>query len=1052
MRLPTTLVFLAALVAGCGSPPAEQRPAPVAAPAALTTTAPPAVTAVVASPAPQPAARTVAHLAASRPMYVDSLLPGPGRAAGAALAGLTLNEGGVAWLATAGVVLTDAGATTSAPGGAHQVIPVVAGTIRIQADVRAAGSGFTGIALGHGDLSGNFWANNELILLVRAGGYALQAGKRNLIPRADPALLHTDTANHLELVVDTVARTVTAQLNGTTVLAAAALPAEVKTDNLSAAGFRYNEPITAGKPLVSNPLVSAWHAEVSSSATTGLVPVDHAMCFVEPGQQSSLRWLATARGPTDLVPYTIGDYTGRQIDAGTATFDAEGQVVIARSFARGYYEITFPEAQQTFGIVALEAHHGPADPFFGMDSGLSWLELDPQRRSALVRILARCGIAMSRERMGLGAVNSAPGTYDWNRSPRAFDTMRTTYVEQKVPLLEMMHGGAKHLGMIATSPYPQDLAATATSWIDVTKHWSSGWGAAEVENEPDLRSVPADQYVSLAKTTSYALAEAGCTAPVVTGVFASIPPGPYFATCAANGLLADSDAISFHSYDRATAIESMVGRYRTWLAQQGAENLPLWHSECGWSWVNGPARPPRDQDADSACEIATKAVESMACGIARHFPFVYVYYEEGRKNFGMMGREATPLRSMAAYAMAASALSGRHYLGDLRGVGSPVQRARVFGGADGSCVAVLYTGAPDATARVHLPIAVQRIAGADGRELALVDGDVPVPDGMGFVWFDPALAKDALETATEAARLYAIGQHPLIRQRLASPIVLQFLAAQMPARTSASRYLVSQEQAHALPIHVRVQNLSAAPLTVAPALCLPGGKPVPAASITVPAHGAGDVDWTIDAVASLDIAKTRQITVTAQVTAGVPPSALAIPLVMDGSLEQHLAHHPEQRPLPISELNRWQPNLAGHGKSTFAVNDGVWRMTASFSGTVGNWVYPKFTLGTRLDPQHDSGFILRARILKPASGVAIMANPNTPGSFWCPDLFPANGEWHVVYVPFSEFKPGPNGAGMQNSRLDIASWNTLAIGMGSAVAENSLEISHLLVVGGGDAE
>ena len=41
------------------------------------------------------------------------------------------------------------------------------------------------------------------------------------------------------------------------------------------------------------------------------------------------------------------------------------------------------------------------------------------------------------------------------------------------------------------------------------------------------------------------------------------------------------------------------------------------------------------------------AIEALASGVASYFPFVFVYYEEGAKNFGMMGREATPLRSMS---------------------------------------------------------------------------------------------------------------------------------------------------------------------------------------------------------------------------------------------------------------------------------------------------------------------------------------------------------------------------------------------------------------------
>lgn len=113
--------------------------------------------------------------------------------------------------------------------------------------------------------------------------------------------------------------------------------------------------------------------------------------------------------------------------------------------------------------------------------------------------------------------------------------------------------------------------------------------------------------------------------------------------------------------------------------------------------------------------------------------------------------------------------------------------------------------------------------------------------------------------------------------------------------------------------------------------------------------------------------------------------------------------------------------------------------------------YPKFTLDQRIDPAAEGGLLMRARIAKPNRGVAIMANPNQPDSFWCDDLFPADGAWLVVYVPFAELKPGPGGAGMQNSRLAPESWTTLALGMGGTT-ENTYELSHFLVVGGSGAE
>ena len=74
-------------------------------------------------------------------------------------------------------------------------------------------------------------------------------------------------------------------------------------------------------------------------------------------------------------------------------------------------------------------------------------------------------------------------------------------------------------------------------------------------------------------------------------------------------------------------------------------------------------------------------------------------------------------------------------------------------------------------------------------------------------------------------RLYQIGRHPLVQERRASPLVLQFLSQQTPARASARGYLITPELAHELPLNVRINNLSQAPIVFTPELSLPGKAP-----------------------------------------------------------------------------------------------------------------------------------------------------------------------------------------------------------------------------------
>ncbi|GAT32182.1 hypothetical protein TSACC_2580 [Terrimicrobium sacchariphilum] len=987
--------------------------------------------------------------------FTDGLRPTPQREVGKPLDKTDIEEGGGKWTATKSIVMVKDGVSANGPGASQLSFPVIAGKIHVEADVDARGTSWTGLALGRAKLSELFWRNLAVMVTVTSDGrYNLFAAGRNLVAAPTPGLIHSDSPNHIEFDVDTTTRMATVRINGHPAIENLVLPPEAQLNGISAAGFHFHEPVDANVPVVSNFKVS-----LASLSATAFTPLDYSMFFVTPGADTTLQWKVGSPGPSHEVPYVINDYSGNQIDSGVANLGEDGILSLKRVFKQGYFEVVFPLAAESFGIVSIDPHAGPVDPFFGVDASMTSLELDPARRVGLVKIMSRTGLSIARERSS-AIFGKGPGQYNWEGGERKMESLRRVYSDHNVRVLDIVMRDEAKFGMMKGQIFPQNLAVMASEWSGVARHWENIWGGLEVYNEPDLAVASADQYVPMVKALSYALKEADSKVPLVGGVFATMPPGPYFTTCAENGMLDDSDVVSFHSYDSTPNMEKMIGLYREWLKISGKENMPLWLTEYGKPWVNGPARPPQDQDAVSAMEISGMGVESMACGVARAFPFVLTYYEEGLKNFSMFGREASPLRSMAVYANTVSNLGGKKYLGDLKGVGESLQRARVFGDpSGGERVVVLYTGVIDSKALVSLPVTGKRIAGADGRELQPVNGKIPLPDGIGFLWANEAEIREKLDPDTEAARLYKIGQNPLVHERRASPVVLQLLPQNTPSRASTRRYLVTQETAKALPITVRIHNLSKDPLDVIPELTLPGGTPLKKESVAVPAMGFVDVDWKLDASNTLDIAKTKFIIVTAKSSAGSQPSPLAVPFVMEGNLEQHLSIHRNKSPLPIADLANWRTNQS-KGKTSFSMlPDGVLRITSIFESNPGNrglWTFPRFTLPKPIDPSTAYGILIRAK----ASGgraPAIIAKTGVNGAnegipFWVPDIFPGDGEWHVAYIPFAEFKPGPAAIGNQNTRLDPTTWRVLEFGGRSLALEHTLEISHLILVGGSTAD
>lgn len=539
-----------------------------------------------------------------------------------------------------------------------------------------------------------------------------------------------------------------------------------------------------------------------------LKPVAIDQFFMEPNRPATLQWAIQPTAPSTPLDYAITDYTGKTVAKSRTTQVHDSRIDLPLSLHQGYYEIEFTGTHERFGLCALP-RPGKPDPFFCMDSALGWLERRSEMREALAGILHRIGVTVSRERMSWDGLQPGPREWNWQTTDR-YEDLRKSYARHDVKVLEMSHAAPGWMGAHEGNPYPTDLAATALAWKQIGSRWGRYWSGLEIWNEPDIffgGNLPGDQYAALAKAVAFGLSDAPQTIPLVGGVFTDGCPDAFREACARNGLLEQLDVVSFHTYKHADTLQNMVQTYRDWLREYGKESMPLWITESGRPWKRGTGRPTAEQDALSALDIIMKAIEARACGIAAYYAFVSVYYEEKEQNFGMMGKEVTPLRSMTAYAQAMNALSGKHYQGDLKSGDSAVQRARVFGD-DTQSVIVLYTGRVDPKAVVHLAFPIDRVEGIDGRALKVDSArDIPVPDGLAYLWVQSSRIRPLLQTDTVAAHLTAISMQPAPRRPRPSPIILQHLYSPQEETGTNSGYVISPEEAAHFQIHVRVHNL-----------------------------------------------------------------------------------------------------------------------------------------------------------------------------------------------------------------------------------------------------
>ena len=807
------------------------------------------------------------------------------------------------------------------------------------------------------------------------------------------------------------------------------------------------------RPMLRNILLVAAVivAPCGVSAAT-LKPVGVEGFFVEPDEPAKLRWhveSGTLEGPLRVV---VHDYQDRPVATVPARVTPEGDLEVTVKLPAGFYEVEIAAAGGRFGVVSLAAYEGARDPFFSIDAAMSWLVDDDKTRESLMRVLQRTGVAMSRERLNWAQINAVEGEWDWE-SPARYETIRRAYAQQGVDVLEMFHGTTQWAGSV--EKYPDDLVGTSRAWGQIGHHWRSIWGAMEVWNEPDwidLGNLPVDQYVAVVKTIAYAFAREGIDVPLVGGVFA-FHNRPFLDNAARNGLLDCVDVVSFHTYGRAPGMEVLIESNRSWLAAHGREAMPLWLTECGRPWKQGPDRPPADQDAESALDITMKAVESRACGLARYFAAIYPFYEEGGGNYGMMGRHATPLRSMAAYARLVRLLAHKRYLGDLKpgSEDAPDRRARVFGD-DRETVAVLYTGRRDPEAKWKLGLAVERAEGIDGRVIEVAeDGAVPVPDGLVYVWLDPEKLGDRLQTDTSAARLSRIGLEEPPRRKPPSPIVLRYQFAADAVEANSAGYRVRAVASGKTSLIVRVFNLAGEPRELKLEARLEHGGASSAASrakrpegrvVHVPGEGFLDVDWEIDLGTAFAASGHARVEVLASDRASQQVASLAIDLRGQATLEQVLKRHRRRVRLPIGDLSAWRANVVGHGEMTMAVvPEAAWRLHARF-GEGERWVYPFFELSDDMDVSRFSAMAVRARSHRAATVRVFLWEGDRGVGYMTPDsVIPADGKWHTAAIRFGDLVHCGATWPDANHRLDLDRVARISIGFNTGAAENTLEVS-----------
>ncbi len=961
------------------------------------------------------------------------------------------------WGALPVVVLRSDGAATVTPGttgNAWVMLPPATLSapstvpITVEADVDPSNTEWTSIGLG-GE-GNNYWATDQIYAILRPAGVCQVFIKNTLIGQGSASSFVKGGFNHMKLTYAQQTNTIQVWLDGESI------PTKVTPDSvgymadIKSASFYFfsSGPRTAGVngPAIKNFVVSG-ETPVHLQLPT-LTPTSPASFFVGPAQTADMKFTVAAIPAVSSLHYTITSYDGTQVDSGVQSVSADGHFSVPVKLAQGYYDLTVKEARQTFGIDALPTHSGAADPFFGMDAGLSWLELDPNLRVAMISDMHRVGIDIARERFSWNSYNPKPGVF--NTTERHFDEIRSTYQQSGVKVLELLFGSPGFTGPgaeLKRNPFPSKWPESSQSAKGLANRLKNSWGAVEVWNEPDYdtrANLPADQYVPLVKAVAYGLAEAGVTVPVGGGVFA-VCNRPYITQCINNGMLDDVDFVSFHNYGAAPSVEGAVEDYRKLLKEGGRESMPLWLTESGWPWKSGPDRPPLAEDQDSALEITAKAVEAKACGIAAFFPFVLPYYVEPGKSFSMLGKEVTPLRSLAAYAEAIRTLSNAQYIGDVSFADPAVKRARAFTTESGSTVVCIYAAGAAAGHQITLPFHAARAEGIDGRALnTTTDNKVAVSDGLIYVWPDQRIPASLIQRNTKAASLWAISRTPLPKRPAPSPIIMSYTVNDTVAQASTAGYQVNRDSAQAFPIKLKISNLSGSVENLSIAVSAPGvsNQITPVQQYSVPASSSIVSNWTVNVAAFLATKPSSALTFTSTDSVG-DKSVVSIELSMDRDLSDYLKIYPASERIDLSDLTKWHKNAKGTSEFT-SVAGGGWTMTTTYTGAHDNWTVPHFDLSQVINPATTLGLIVRARASTDCMNLINLVESQPGGIYGAPmPMIPADNQWHTKFIPISAFVASQSGPADPDWKLDLDQVKSIQIGQAGHANPQTIEVSDL---------
>lgn len=670
-----------------------------------------------------------------------------------------------------------------------------------------------------------------------------------------------------------------------------------------------------------------------------ILPVSIRQMYAEPGKTANLRFTASGTLP-DHLEGKLFDYNGKKIkDIRGARQPESGIYEFSFVPQRGFYELEIPGAKHRFGVLALETFRKKPDLFFSMEPLLIHRRQSDRIVKENLEMLRRYGILTFREYHSFQNEKRNPVCAPWK--DRFFELaaqrrIKGSFFIGYVP--KWAGGGSSDRNHPEYQPYPTDLTEFGNALAATLDRWLPALDAFQIWNEPDLKPIPCDQYLSVEAMASAVMAQRKIPLPLAGTGFSSFSRTPipeYMATAQADFI----DIFAFHNYASPETIVASVAYFRKAMEHSGKAGMPVWITECGKPWsrgtvarttYGGPAGADRatpEEDRISGSFITMKGLEAKAAGVARYFPFALKYFPENNYNFGMTDQAWTPHRSLAAYLNSIRELAGFEYIGDAAKLPEGTKIMRFF--SDGATVkAVPYTEKDNAVAIDLSALPVLSARSADGRELPFDGKKLEIRGGFAYITLDAKRLAGQINTDTPAMRLLKQAKEYRPVPRKSSPVVYQFHHWKV-ARKDNTFY-------HAAPdsLTFTAYNFSGQEQIASPELELPEDLRVvvsPGKQRLAPG-GHAELVWKLDT-------RRRKTALTGITLKDTANNSMPLPLkFIDFSKTT-------PRPMELNSAARWKTNSSG--KMTISADDTeqAIRFQVQFNSRDperGYWAYPEY--------------------------------------------------------------------------------------------------------------